>query len=541
MTHRLVKGQTIGWPSTGVRVEVTGHPCDLSALLVDERDQVGSSDDLVFYNQPRATGLSWSPGPVQRLDVDLERLVADRVLCVASIDPDSPVMGGLPAMRALLSDPDGTPVAEFLLTGLTGERAVIVCEVYRRSGRWKVRAVAQGYDGGLAVVFTRHGVAVDDPPPPVSFAPAHRIPSTGIAAPSPPPPGTSDQDRLYQQAAGIFEDAARSAASLRSSVDYADHRRETALSAAVSDPRGRTDPGVRPLHDTAQRRYDELVGTARANHRRDVDQLKDELRLLEERLPASMAPWTARAWSPWRPPRERSAALRVGDLHVPEAPDLRLPMLLRIPVGQALWVDTANDDGSGRLLLRSLLTRLVAAHPAGGLTLTVIDLTGAAASALSPLGRPGCRVLTQPPVTTPAAAADTLQHLVHRVDLVQMARRAGALDALGDDSGDRLVVLQDVPYGMDDAAVAHLHYLVDEGPVAGVQLLVTGDHGSALERGPLVSSLFRGFVRLPVRPDDHIADGWTGTGWTYTPDLGPDDPRTLDAVLQQASGGADHA
>jgi hypothetical protein len=128
-----------------------------------------------------------------------------------------------------------------------------------------------------------------------------------------------------------------------------------------------------------------------------------------------------------------------------------------------------------------------------------------------------------------------LDMLVRRVDLVQMARSAGAMDALGDDGADRLLVVHDFPTALDDAAVGRLRYLVDEGPSAGVQVLLAGENSSVLDGSPLVSTLFRESVRLPVEPDDHLADGWTGTQWRYTPDLGPDDTGVLNSVLRSAA------
>jgi hypothetical protein len=119
---------------------------------------------------------------------------------------------------------------------------------------------------------------------------------------------------------------------------------------------------------------------------------------------------------------------------------------------------------------------------------------------------------------------------------VQMARSAGAMDALGGDGADRLLVLHDFPTALDDAAVGRLRYLLDEGPSAGVQVLLTGEHSPVLDGSPLVTTLFRESLRLPLEPDDHLADGWTGTQWRYTPDLGPDDAGVLDGVLRSAAG-----
>ncbi|MFD0331601.1 VWA domain-containing protein [Streptacidiphilus monticola] len=54
---------------------------------------------------------------------------------------------------------------------------LLLAELYRRDGAWRVRALGQGYDTGLAGLAADFGVAVDDaPPPPQTPAPpADRI------------------------------------------------------------------------------------------------------------------------------------------------------------------------------------------------------------------------------------------------------------------------------------------------------------------------------------------------------------------------------
>lgn len=41
------------------------------------------------------------------------------------------------------------------------ETAVVVCEIYRKNGKWKFNAVASGFGGGLAVLCERYGIEVE--------------------------------------------------------------------------------------------------------------------------------------------------------------------------------------------------------------------------------------------------------------------------------------------------------------------------------------------------------------------------------------------
>lgn len=528
----LAKGQNVPWPDAGVLVEVVGGAvaeCDVSVLLVGEGHRAASSDDFVYDNRPTAPGATLEPGAPARVRLDL-RAIPPRVhavLCLVSVDVHRPALGVLPPITAVLRGGDGAERARFALVGLTSERAVVAVEIYRGGPGWKVRAIGQGYDGGLAQALSEHGVEV-----------AHEAPAAPApAAPAPPPPGTSDGERLLREAAAIFEDAARSTAGLRSSVGYADRRREDAIAEIVADPRRRTGPAHQAATAVVEREHADLVGQARARHDDDLRQLSAELERYEARLPAPMAAWSSSTWRGWRPPARPAPAVRVGHLHVEEAPSLRVPLMLGLPMPRPLWVDTATGPGATAVRnVRTLVARLLAAYPAGGLEVVVVDLGGELAPALAALAQPGSRVMTAPAATSVADAREVLDSLVRRVDLVQMARSGDAMDALGGDGADRLLVLHDFPTALDDAAVGRVRFLVDEGRAAGVQVLLTGEHSPVLDGSPLVTTLFHESLRLPLEPDDHIADAWTGTPWRFTPDLGPDDASVLDGVLRAAAG-----
>jgi hypothetical protein len=71
---------------------------------------------------------------------------------------------------------DATDLLAFDIDGVTTETALLFGEFYRRNGEWRVRAVGQGYSGGLAALVIDHGVDVapdlaeDDPVPSVVTA-----------------------------------------------------------------------------------------------------------------------------------------------------------------------------------------------------------------------------------------------------------------------------------------------------------------------------------------------------------------------------------
>src|SRR5690606_13017463 len=76
------------------------------------------------------------------------------------------------------------------------ETAFIGGELYRRQGKWKFRAVGQGYASGLAGLATDFGITVDEPAPAAGApgpapAPAPTSAPAPAVAPVPPPPASS--------------------------------------------------------------------------------------------------------------------------------------------------------------------------------------------------------------------------------------------------------------------------------------------------------------------------------------------------------------
>jgi stress response protein SCP2 len=179
----LSKGANAPLPSDTVTVQVTcSSPVDVSALLVTAGGRVRSDDDMIFYNQPQGPGVRYA---ADGLTITTGQVPADidKVVITASLDSGGP-FGTAGSVTAVVKDGGGSPAVDFPIGGLGSEKALICVEVYRRGADWKVRAVGQGYDNGLAGIATDFGITVDDepvaaPPPPGA--------SSGFAPPSGPP------------------------------------------------------------------------------------------------------------------------------------------------------------------------------------------------------------------------------------------------------------------------------------------------------------------------------------------------------------------
>ncbi|GAA2721053.1 hypothetical protein GCM10010315_42910 [Streptomyces luteosporeus] len=359
--------------------------------------------------------------------------------------------------------------------------------------------------------------------------------------------GWSMDERLYNQVRGMFEDLARAVAAYRSAVDFAESRLDRELDQVLTDPATRVGPAADAARQEARDRHRQLVEQARAVLDRDLAQLAEEAEVVEHALPPSCARWDHPVWQGYQVPLERPLALRLGDVHLPERTDLRIPLLVRLPLERGLWVDAGRPAGGpGAALwdpaeLRAsavscavnLAVRLLAVHPVGDYALHVIDPAGAAAAALAPLLESGA--LREAPPAGARGVSETLERLTRRVDLVQMAVRNRALDSLPEDvdTGEQVLLVNDFPHGFDDRAVTQLRYLVDEGPSVGVHVVLVADRDDARAYGPVLDPLWRSLLRLTPVPDDHLADPWVGHAWTYEPPVVPPGSDVVRDVLRK--------
>ncbi len=193
----MTPGSNLPLTVARVAVDVTAPVrLDVSGLLLTTDGKVRSDDDFVFYNQPTGPGVthrSGAGGGGDAITVDTAAVPPDidKIVVTASLDAPGATFAGTEPTATVRGADDGAVIATFTPPQLGAETALVVVEVYRRGGGWKVRAVGQGYANGLAGIATDFGVTVEEPAapaapaaPPVTQAP----PPTGPAAQMAPPP-----------------------------------------------------------------------------------------------------------------------------------------------------------------------------------------------------------------------------------------------------------------------------------------------------------------------------------------------------------------
>ncbi len=199
----MSKGANLPVDSPDVRVELSwaegagGPDIDVSALLLADGGRVRNDGDFVFYNQPlhasgavRHVGKHRDAGVVtDAVHVDLrslEKAITRVVLCASA---DGGAFGQVTGLTLRLFGTGGrSEIARFDMQADT-ETAFIGGELYLREGRWKFRAVGQGYASGLAGLATDFGITVDEEPeeaPVATLPPVPPVPRAEPGGPSRP-------------------------------------------------------------------------------------------------------------------------------------------------------------------------------------------------------------------------------------------------------------------------------------------------------------------------------------------------------------------
>ncbi|MGK2885327.1 MAG: TerD family protein [Rhodococcus sp. (in: high G+C Gram-positive bacteria)] len=172
----LTKGQNIALPDDATELDVIvswvdpERDLDASALLVDSSGHVRSDADFVFYNQPECSDAavrylgssSTDEGKQERVSIHLTSLPSDVEKVVIAGSSDAHTLDGFGKLALQVRDQSGSVLGEFVTADATSERALVFGEVYRRNGAWKLRAVGQGWESGLAGLAQDFGVDVDN-------------------------------------------------------------------------------------------------------------------------------------------------------------------------------------------------------------------------------------------------------------------------------------------------------------------------------------------------------------------------------------------
>jgi WD40 repeat protein len=147
-------------------LHVKAMPSDslvLSAILVTAAGSVRSATDHVCRDRPFGPGVRCRQRDDDEVHVDLDEVPVDVDRVRVVLDAGGTPLGQFTAPTMRVAEEFGDLVAYYPVAGLDGERAVVAVEFYRWEGGWRLRAVGQGYVGGLPELATSHGFTLPVP------------------------------------------------------------------------------------------------------------------------------------------------------------------------------------------------------------------------------------------------------------------------------------------------------------------------------------------------------------------------------------------
>ena len=165
----LQKGQKLKLDSGTVAAEIAVRctlkapfHIDVSCFGLDANGKLSDEAYMVFYNQPASPKEEIrlvADVPDSQFLVQLSRLPVqiDRLVFAAAVDPaHSQSMNELGSLEFRLGE------HVFALSGadFSGEKAIMIAELYRKDGDWRLGVNGQGFNGGLDALLVHFGGAV---------------------------------------------------------------------------------------------------------------------------------------------------------------------------------------------------------------------------------------------------------------------------------------------------------------------------------------------------------------------------------------------
>lgn len=145
-------------------------PLDIASFGLDAAYKLSDDRYMTFFNQPEtpcnAVKLQDKSQKSARFLVDLAKLPnqIQHIVLTAAIDGNA-VMSKLRSMNIQILSLQQQVLANFTLDGsvFNQEKATMLIEVYKKDNVWRLAAVAQGFNEGLAALVRHFGGEVEEP------------------------------------------------------------------------------------------------------------------------------------------------------------------------------------------------------------------------------------------------------------------------------------------------------------------------------------------------------------------------------------------
>jgi len=151
-----------------VNVSMSNGEADITCFGVDAAGQLSDDRYFIFYNQttsPEGAVAMKLNGSETVFTLDLDKLPDKIQKLVVTVAADGAAMRDI--SRGAVSIDGGGERAEFHFSGVEfqQEKALILCELYRKAGIWRYSVVSSGFNGGLEALLNHFGGKAAAPQP----------------------------------------------------------------------------------------------------------------------------------------------------------------------------------------------------------------------------------------------------------------------------------------------------------------------------------------------------------------------------------------
>ncbi|MCI8422692.1 MAG: hypothetical protein HFF50_04025 [Lawsonibacter sp.] len=172
---------------------------DVSCFGLDAAGKLSDERYFVFYNQTKSPegAITLEPGPASgsvRFHLQLDRLPTQitKLAFTAAIDGTRTLQELEKGYARLLDGQRETGRFSYTRADFGAERAIVVCEIYRKGDDWRFNAVGRGFNGGLKALVESFGGVVAAAPKPAPPSPARP------ANPAPARPSSPSRPGLFR-------------------------------------------------------------------------------------------------------------------------------------------------------------------------------------------------------------------------------------------------------------------------------------------------------------------------------------------------------
>lgn len=142
-------------------LQIGGDDVDASAFLVTDQGKVRSDADFIFYNQPQSADGSIkfaTSGAKNSFTINTAAIPCDvtKIAMALTIHGDATFSEATSVSLKIADTVLFSPDVSFMK-----ERALIIAELYKRNNAWKIRALGQGFNGGLGPLAKSFGVDIE--------------------------------------------------------------------------------------------------------------------------------------------------------------------------------------------------------------------------------------------------------------------------------------------------------------------------------------------------------------------------------------------